>query len=203
MTEEVARYEVVGPLSGDEKHLLQELEEIIERNMKGAFEWGTALMEIRGKKLYRSTHMRFEDYVRDRWDIGRRYANMLIEATQVVERLGTIVPLPLNEAQVRPLTKLNPHEQPEAWAEAVKTAPKGKVTASHVKRVVMARLCQKSIQKVRTTRDAVHKEIHDIRFKNTFHDFMQQIIEAARTGWKSVPKAEVKRHIQELLEAVK
>src|SRR5690606_26347192 len=58
---------------------------------------------------------------------------------QVVENLGnlgTMVPKPANERQARPLTKLPPEQQREAWEEAVATAPDGRVTAAHVERTV-------------------------------------------------------------------
>ena len=45
--------------------------------------------------------------------------------------------MPVNEAQVRPLTKLKESKQQvEAWEMAVKTAPDGKITAKHVASVV-------------------------------------------------------------------
>ena len=46
-------------------------------------------------------------YCRERWDMGRNYANRQIAAAQVIENLvpiGTI--LPATESQARPLTKL-------------------------------------------------------------------------------------------------
>ncbi len=51
-------------------------------------------------------------------------------------------PLPplRNERQARPLSKLPREERHEAWAEAVKTAPRGKITAKHVESVVNGRL---------------------------------------------------------------
>ena len=40
------------------------------------------------------------------------------------------------EGQLRPLSKLEPAQQREAWQKAVETAPEGKVTAAHVSKVV-------------------------------------------------------------------
>jgi len=61
----------------------------------------------------------------------------LIVASGVAENLTTIVVKPINEAQARPLTKLPPEQQKEAFQKAVETAPEGKVTAKHVEKVVM------------------------------------------------------------------
>jgi len=56
----------------------------------------------------RDQYATFEEYCKERWDLKRNYANKLIASASVVENLGTIVPIqPANEAQVRPLTKLD------------------------------------------------------------------------------------------------
>jgi hypothetical protein len=47
---------------------------------------------------------------------------------------------PIPERQLRELGKLEPEDQPEAWAEAVETAPDGVMTARHVAAVVAKRL---------------------------------------------------------------
>ena len=61
-----------------------------------------------------------------------------MDAAGVVKNLqsSTIVELPRNEAQARPLTTLTPEQQWKVWQEAVQTAPAGKVTAKHVKDTV-------------------------------------------------------------------
>ena len=71
-----------------------------------------------------------------RWGWKRNYANKLIGAAKLIEALGTIVPKPLTESQVRPLTALPPERRAEAWKEAVETAPEGRVTGKHVKQTV-------------------------------------------------------------------
>jgi CHASE3 domain sensor protein len=50
--------------------------------------------------------------------------------------LLTDVNTPANEYQIRPLVKLSPDQQREAWQQAVATAPDGKVTAAHVAKIV-------------------------------------------------------------------
>jgi predicted SnoaL-like aldol condensation-catalyzing enzyme len=42
----------------------------------------------------------------------------------------------ISERQARPLTKLEPEQQQEAWQKVVETAPEGKITAYHVSKVV-------------------------------------------------------------------
>jgi phage N-6-adenine-methyltransferase len=121
----------------DEKQRLRELESKIDAGLKTFVDVGTALLEIRDSRLYRQSHGTFEDYCRDKWGFQRNYANKMIAAAEVIDNLGTIVPvLPATETQVRPLTQLPTEDQPAAWKQAVETAPYGKITAAHVQSVV-------------------------------------------------------------------
>ena len=116
---------------------LTECEAVIERGLKTFVDVGSALMEIRDSRLYRQTHGTFEDYCRERWGWGRNYTNKLISSAEVVNNLGTIVPiLPATESQARPLTMFEPEQQREIWQRAVETAPEGHITAAHVQQVV-------------------------------------------------------------------
>jgi hypothetical protein len=120
-----------------DRHTLKEYEEVIDRGLKTFVEVGSALISIRDhpRKLYRE-YGTFEDYCRERWGMARNYANKMIAAAEIVDRLGTVVPiLPTNEAQARPLSRLEPEQQIQAWQQAVETAPNGKVTAAHVEQV--------------------------------------------------------------------
>ncbi|MBW2631052.1 MAG: hypothetical protein JRC90_04705 [Deltaproteobacteria bacterium] len=81
--------------------------------------------------IRRKDHATFEDYCRERWEFKTSYANYLVASTDVMENLTTIVVKPANEGQTRPLTKLEPELQKEAWQKAVDTAPDGKITARH------------------------------------------------------------------------
>lgn len=115
-------------------------EAVIKRGLQTFVEVGNALAAIRDGRLYRGTHSTFDAYCQERWSIKLNYANKLISAAEVVENLGTIVPiLPATETQARPLTRLAPEQQREVWPEVVETAPDGKVTASHVEQVVRLR----------------------------------------------------------------
>lgn len=116
---------------------LSSLEFTVERSLKAFWEIGQALRHIRDRRLYRQDFSTFEDYCTNRWEMSRRWAYQLIEAATVYEnvRHGAQI-LPANERQVRPLTALPSQEQPRAWAQAVSTAPNGKLTAFHVAQVV-------------------------------------------------------------------
>lgn len=132
-------------LSISEAGRLAELETVIERGLQTFIEVGSALMEIRNSRLYRQTYATFEEYCQERWDLRKSRTYQLMDAAEVVENLksSTIVelfsgniPLPVNEAQARPLAKLDVDMQRQVWQRAVETAPQGKITARHVETIV-------------------------------------------------------------------
>jgi hypothetical protein len=126
-------------LNIEESHELERCEVVIKQGLQTFIEVGQALMTIREKRLYRISFKTFEDYCVGRWAFGRNYVNKLIEASEVISNLGTIVPiLPKTESQVRPLTSLEPEIQKEVWKEVVKQSEETKqpITAAKVQSVV-------------------------------------------------------------------
>ena len=118
---------------------------VLERKVERAFyEAGLSLRELRDRRLYRSTHKTFEEYCWDRFAFERRHPYQLIDAANVVDNLIACAPteeskmcangaqiLPTTERQVRPLTKLEPDKQVEAWTKAVESAG-GKVPSGRI-----------------------------------------------------------------------
>lgn len=128
-------------ISSVEAAVLADQEAIIAQGLKTFYAVGTALLTIRDQRLYREDHGTFEDYCQERWGMTRTHADRMISAASVVADLtpigvsggsSTIVELPQNEAQARPLAALPSDQRAAAWQEAVETAPEGKVTAAHV-----------------------------------------------------------------------
>jgi hypothetical protein len=107
---------------------------LLERKVERAFyEAGMALMELRDRRLYRSTHATFEEYCQDRFDYTRRRPYQLIEAAQIYDNLSEkwvkfLHILPTKEGQVQPLSQLARESQPLAWETAVEEAG-GKVAS--------------------------------------------------------------------------
>jgi hypothetical protein len=63
---------------------------ILERQVERAFyQAGKALKELRDRRLYRSTHPTFEEYVQDRFGMKRAHSYRLIEAALVVDNLSS------------------------------------------------------------------------------------------------------------------
>ena len=111
-------------------------EQVIATGLQTFVTVGTALLAIREGRLYRQSHPTFEAYCQARWGMVPQHANRLIAASEVVRNLEPIGSIPASESQIRPLTRLAPHDQQAVWQEAVATAPNGKVTAAHVAAVV-------------------------------------------------------------------
>jgi hypothetical protein len=114
---------------------LAQLETVIGQNLKAFIRVGNALMEIQEAKLYKKTHNSFEEYCRQRWQIERAHAYRLIDSAKVAQNLSPIGDIqPTHESQVRPLAKLEPEQQREAWKEA--TTKNSNPTAQDVQEAV-------------------------------------------------------------------
>ncbi|MBE9052855.1 hypothetical protein IQ243_21005 [Nostocales cyanobacterium LEGE 11386] len=135
----------VAELTEQEQNDRLHLERKVERAF---FEAGKALMELRDRRLYRSTHKTFEDYCRERFGYSRRQPYLLMDAAVVFDNLVEKCDrndhiLPTNEWQIRPLTKLEPEMQPEAWQQAVESAD-GKVPSHRIVKDVVQRIMEKT-----------------------------------------------------------
>ena len=131
--------EVVKPeeLTASELKDRKRLERKVERSF---YEAGTALKELRDRRLYRDTHFTFEEYCQDRFGHTRQKSNFLIAGADVYHHLTTIrcQILPSAEYQVRPLTSLPKEQQKLAWEEAVSEAG-GKVPPHRIVKGVVKR----------------------------------------------------------------
>ncbi|MBG1264609.1 hypothetical protein [Nostoc commune] len=121
------------------------LERCVER---AVFEAGKALMELRDRRLYRSTHNTFEEYCKERFGYSRRQPYLLMDAAVVFDNLLEKCDpldqvLPTNERQVRPMTKLEPYQQQEVWQTAVELAG-GKVPTGRIVKDVVQRIMERT-----------------------------------------------------------
>ncbi|BAZ47256.1 hypothetical protein NIES4102_43020 (plasmid) [Chondrocystis sp. NIES-4102] len=135
----------IDPLTVSEESDRNSLERKVERAF---YEAGMALMELRDRRLYRSTHATFEEYCRDRFDYTRRRPYQLIEAALIYDNLiekcaKFLHILPTKEGQVQPLTQLDTESQPLAWETAVEEAG-GKVPTGRIVKDVVQRIKDKT-----------------------------------------------------------
>ena len=123
-------------LSSEETHDLEKCEAVIRQHLSAFFEVGNALLEIQRKKLYRAEFKTFEDYCHKRWDMSRFYAYRHIQGAEVVSHLLTIgnIPLPQNEAQVRPLVSMPLKQAKKTWMKVLAESEGKAITGKMVEK---------------------------------------------------------------------
>lgn len=139
--------EVQEALTAGEVSMRTIYEGVVTKGALAFMEVGTALMQLRDKRLFRDTHDDFAAYCFDKWQFTSRHINRLIAAEEVRQDLASqdpVGPQPSNERQLRPLTAIPREKRAEAWAEVVETAPtddEGEpiITAKHVEQTVAKR----------------------------------------------------------------
>lgn len=137
--------EVLSELTETEAAERHRLEQKVERAF---YEAALALRELHERKLYRSTHSRFDHYCRDRFGFSQQNADLLIRAAGVIDNLKITTIgcnfFPTNERQVRPLTKLEPNEQRQVWQQAIEAAG-NRVPSGRVVKDIVVQLKQKEL----------------------------------------------------------
>ncbi len=115
---------------------LAHLEAVIEKYRQDFYAVGKALSDIRDGRHYQKLSLiTFERYVNVRWDMSKSHAYRLIEGFRVIANLSPIRDvLPKNDAQARPLTRLDPHSQRKAWRDFLKTQKP--LSALNIKRFI-------------------------------------------------------------------
>lgn len=196
----------IKPLSANEAARLGQLQEVVVENFQSFVKVGQALAEIRDRELYREDFHTFERYCKHVFDIARGTAYRYIAAAEVVsnvsklETSGEIISMiPANEAQVRPLTLLKPEQQMAVWKAAVESAPRGKVTASHVAKVVKGYIGQEVKSKIRNAREKVDADqLLGAEFRDAFQVFADRIEAARDTGYKTTSRLQIVKHLDAL-----
>lgn len=198
--------EIVKPLSVNEQSKLSQLENIIFENFGAFVKVGQALAEIRDRRLYREQFKTFELYAKRIFDVARSRAYQLIEASEVVGDLSTMVDkkyLPRNERQARELARLPKEQQPKVWQEVVDFAGDRKITATLVKKKVNAFIGEEVKQKIKTTREKANKDEElPEPFKAAFDSFLAQIQFARQTNYKTTPRKTILKYINSVLAIV-
>lgn len=117
------------------------------------------------------------------------------------------IPLPANEAQARPLSKVkDPVERAAVWMEAVREARGPRVTATDVKRAITRRhseTVQAAVQKAAETliyTPAINRASDS--FKAAFEAFLNEIYTAQHTKWRDTSLEHVTACLDMLREAV-
>jgi hypothetical protein len=154
---------------------------VIKKYRQDFYPTGKALKEIHDGRYYqRLSFKSFESYVGLRWDMSRSQAYRLIEAVAVIDNLSPIGDvLPKNEAQARPLTKLDPHSQRRIWREFLDTSKP--LSAFHITRFVSAKLGEQNPKKP-------FSEIISKEYREAIKVMLSQIAIARNDRWQSTSK---------------
>jgi len=157
---------------------LIQLEAVIKKYRQDFYSVGKALKEIRdGRHYHKLSFNSFESYVRLRWDLGRSHAYRLIEACCVIDNLSPIGELlPQNEAQLRPLAKLDAFSQRRLWRDFLKTGKT--LSALNIKKFVSAQLGEQNAK-------APFIELISKDYQQAVTQMLSQIRLAQNSGWKS------------------
>jgi protein gp37 len=119
-------------LTAAETQALAEHEAVIERGIQTFYEVGTALTDIRDRRLYRAEYGTFEEYADKRWQMSRRRAYELMSAATVVSGIPHTLPKPANAGQATALASVPEPVRADVWAETIERTD-GKPTAAAVR----------------------------------------------------------------------
>ena len=210
--------EVLNPMTDEECARLEELESIVRNNFGAFVETGMALAEIRNRKLYRGgPYKTFEAYCKAIWEMNYRHANRLIASSGVVEnilsnfkdddlKMGPIGPiLPINEFQVRPLTKLDPDMQVKAWRDVIQRSKETnkKPTAHTINRIAMQYRGEQIRQGYRETKERVSTEtVVSPAFKKGFQAFLDVVSQERNLGWRQTSRKAAIRHVATIIKLI-
>jgi hypothetical protein len=214
-------------LSADEEAELIKCEQVIENGLGTFLDVGRALADIRDNRLYKATHKTFELYCKDRWDLGKAHAYRQIDGYEAVTLLEqkrspigdkmeseysdsvNEIPqemiLPRNEAQVRPLTKLTPDQQVEAWALVLEWVNGGAKLTSFLVGKAAKRVKGASVKEVVANTKKEITEPSSLVSKLFLRqmEILTEIIEGEyNSGWRTTSKKEVALRLTKLLKAV-
>ncbi len=192
-------------LSKGEKERLDYLLVVVDENIKGFLKVGAALMEIREGRLYRETHLKFETFCSDIWDMSRRNADRLISAKEVTDNLRPMGLVLGNERQARPLTSLETEDQITVAERilTIKEKYETKITASLISLEVRKFLGQKIIEKEREIKKRVARDsVVSTDFKKGFNVFLEHIQFAKEDGWNETSKQATLKYLDEARELI-
>jgi hypothetical protein len=211
-----------------EETQLAACEQVIAQGLGTFLDVGRCLAEIRDNRLYKATHKSFEKYCKERWDLSKPYATQKIcgyEAVAMLEQkmvaiatendgeektvaIGDKNPeiiLPRNEAQARPLSRLTPDQQVEAWSLVLEWVNGGAKLTSYLvgkaAKQVLAAAGQEVLEKVRRQSEQPSTLVSRL-FQKRLQDLMDVIAQEYNSGWRTTSKKEVISRLKSMILAV-
>lgn len=110
---------------------LAQLESIIEKGKETFIEVGSALVEIRERRLYLRDYSTFDVYCHEKWGFSRQRAHQLINAAVAIQGLPKEMSTTVDTERVaREVSRVDPSMRPKVLTEARRNGP---VTAKSVR----------------------------------------------------------------------
>ena len=106
-------------LTKSEQSELARLCKVVDEGLSSFLAVGTALKQISAGNLYRATHATFEEFVKQRWNIGKSHAHRMMDAAEIHEELTKIFDNPSEvdlftaESQLRELSRVGTEALPD------------------------------------------------------------------------------------------
>jgi len=173
-------------MNKQDKKRLNILIATINKNITNFYKIGCALREIRDSGLYLKLCSSFEIFCMEYLGICRSYAYRQIAASVVVDNVSPNGDIQLNEAHIRPLTKLEPSEQKLAWNYAVDQAKikNRKLTSNDVNEAIKAITEENSKKTIKTNKISPPKKVDIVskEFKKAYEIFFEEIMKALKNS---------------------
>ena len=160
------------------KKRLNFLEKRIDNSVKNFYTMGKSLREIRDGRLYKiALFNRFEQYTKNRWDMGKSKAYRLINASIAIDNVSQIgETLPQNEAQARALIPFKRSVQRKIWGDFLKSGIT--LTALNIHNFAA------SYEETKKPRKLDQTNIISEAYKKAVLLMMEQIKVAQNKGWQ-------------------
>jgi len=206
------------PLSPLEEAEYEQDRETVINNLGTFVKVGLALKRIKEKRFYRAKYTTFEACVKDLFDLASRRAQQMMQAASVMALLESEMRpdakdlshyaghpvLPKNEEQARALLRAPEEERAAIWQKTVEKYG-DKVTAKCVTNVIRDEIgagLEEKRQKAKREPSEEKKEPHK-PFMDAFDEFWRQVNAAYMDDWKKVPKKDVVKRLELILDYIK
>lgn len=195
----------VSRLSEDEMEARDRCLAVMDKHFLSWVEFGLAVREFRDRKLYRLTHPTLEAFLKERYDVARSTAYQYISGVEVLENVRNadmeFPLLPEKEALVRPLTRLEPDDQPRGWQLAINRAHDLGEETVMARHVIWAVQAMRGTTGGETMRDQVKNVMAELpeTFRDAFRAITEDIYAARRNRFVGVDR----KKMLELLDVLR
>lgn len=187
---------------------LNELEATVKKGFTTFIEVGLALKEIQSSRLYRKKHGTFEAYCKDTFEVAKRTAYDLIEASSVVQNVRNSAQIgwePKNQSQAQALKDVAPEDLEEVCRIISMAAQERdiEITAALITRVVAEFAGEQAKVKLQRTRQQINNDPTITgEFGAAFDSILSHIEDFNRDGSLRPRRKVIIERLQAIIEAI-